>query len=365
MTIGDKDMTARCDAPSRQTAAVSAVRALMDYAIACGCDRDALLRTSGIQMADLLEEEHRVPLRAYVALMDAAKEATGDAAFALHFGESDAGLESTLACMTGIFSPTMADAFDSLKAPGQPRPQAEAADERYAITREGEDLWIVDTWNSDFRDGKESGFARFVSAARKLFPGLRFVKAVHFTHEEPFYRAEYDRIFDTQVVFSSDCNAMRMDASWLEQRPHTPSPHAFELAKRRAEAFLQRAADERSMRGRVEAVLADLLQKAHVSIDHVARTLGVSRHTLFRKLRAEGATFTSVRDAFRRKLAVEYLRDHKLGVNETSYLLGFSDPAAFSRAFKRWTGQSPSSLAPARGAASQPAHTARPQRSRA
>lgn len=67
----------------------------------------------------------------------------------------------------------------------------------------------------------------------------------------------------------------------------------------------------------------------------------MDRHTLFRKLKAEGVTFTQVLNELRRKLAIQYLRERKLVVNETSYLLGFSDPASFSRAYKRWTGHSP------------------------
>jgi len=48
-----------------------------------------------------------------------------------------------------------------------------------------------------------------------------------------------------------------------------------------------------------------------------------------------------VLNELRHKLAAQYLSERKLAVNETAYLLGFSDPAAFSRAYKRWTGHSP------------------------
>jgi AraC-like DNA-binding protein len=73
----------------------------------------------------------------------------------------------------------------------------------------------------------------------------------------------------------------------------------------------------------------------------IARQLGVSRQTLFRRLKAEGITFEKVLDELRHTMALKYLRDKKLSVNETAYLVGFSDPAAFSHAFKRWTGSSP------------------------
>jgi AraC-like DNA-binding protein len=73
----------------------------------------------------------------------------------------------------------------------------------------------------------------------------------------------------------------------------------------------------------------------------VAGKMGLSRQTLFRKLKAEGATFEKLLDELRCRLAVDYLRGRKVSVNETAYLVGFSEPAAFSRAFKRWTGMTP------------------------
>jgi AraC-like DNA-binding protein len=58
-------------------------------------------------------------------------------------------------------------------------------------------------------------------------------------------------------------------------------------------------------------------------------------------LKAEGATFEKVLDELRHKMALHYLSGNKVSVSETAYLVGFSEPAAFSRAFKRWTGSSP------------------------
>ena len=76
-------------------------------------------------------------------------------------------------------------------------------------------------------------------------------------------------------------------------------------------------------------------------IDAVASALGCSRNTLYRRLKMEDTTFEQVRDGLRRKRATAWMRSG-VSVKETAYRLGFSDPAAFSRAFKRWTGVSPS-----------------------
>jgi len=100
-------------------------------------------------------------------------------------------------------------------------------------------------------------------------------------------------------------------------------------------------------RQKVEQYVEPLLASGAVRIDEVARALGCSRQTLYRRLKAEGATFAGLVDGVRRRLALRLLRDEGVSVKEAAWRLGFSDPAAFSRAFKRWTGESPSA---ARGA---------------
>ncbi len=92
----------------------------------------------------------------------------------------------------------------------------------------------------------------------------------------------------------------------------------------------------------------------------IAGKLGLSRQTLFRRLRAEGVTFERVLDELRHTLALHYLQGQKVSVNETAYLVGFSDPAAFSRAFKRWTGSRPHWMRQSPGADENAAVQAKP-----
>jgi AraC-like DNA-binding protein len=99
-------------------------------------------------------------------------------------------------------------------------------------------------------------------------------------------------------------------------------------------------------RSEVERHLEPLLSDGPIGIDAVARALGLSRQTLYRRLRAEGATFGEVLEGLRRRLALKLIRDEGVAVKEAAWRLGFSDPAAFSRAFKRWTGRSPREMRP-------------------
>ena len=96
-----------------------------------------------------------------------------------------------------------------------------------------------------------------------------------------------------------------------------------------------------SFRRRVEAELEPRLAEGEIGIAPVARALGCSRQTLYRRLKAEGLTFGQVLDDLRRRRSLALVRDAARPVKEIAWRLGFSDPAAFSRAFKRWTGKSP------------------------
>ena len=91
----------------------------------------------------------------------------------------------------------------------------------------------------------------------------------------------------------------------------------------------------------VEKRIEILLEAGEARIERVASDLGLSRQTLYRRLKDEGVTFEDLLDKLRHRLALRYLREDRMSVKAASYRLGFSEPAAFSRAFKRWTGSSP------------------------
>jgi AraC-like DNA-binding protein len=217
------------------------------------------------------------------------------------------------------------------------------------FVRENGDVWMKFT-SQVYVDNPlltESGFARNVCGARALvasipnFANLTFPKAIRFTHAEPSYRAEYDRIFGVPLFFGSHMNALLVDEAILNLKLPRTNPYLSEIMSARAEELLKSLESSKTTRGRVENLLIPILHTGAASIDTIAVKLGLSRQTLFRKLKAEGITFEKVLDELRHKLALHYLKGKKVSVNETAYLVGFSEPAAFSRAFKRWTGTSP------------------------
>lgn len=98
-----------------------------------------------------------------------------------------------------------------------------------------------------------------------------------------------------------------------------------------------RAIDIRTYR----RVIAQLLPSGHPTIDQVADQLGLSRRTLQRRLLTKGLTYTDLVEQQHCGLACRYLKSQKLRIAEVAKVLGYNDPAHFSRVFKRWKKMSP------------------------
>jgi AraC-like DNA-binding protein len=94
---------------------------------------------------------------------------------------------------------------------------------------------------------------------------------------------------------------------------------------------------------RVRDVLLQRLEGSEPSQEEIAERLHMSARTLQRKLADSGTTYKEILDETRHALALAYLSAPQSSVNEVTYLLGFSSGSCFTRAFRRWTGQSPTS----------------------
>jgi AraC-like DNA-binding protein len=333
------------------TVAAGYPKALLDFAVSRGADRQMLIERSHICPGDLEDQDNRIPLANYMALLKAGIELCNEPALSLLFGEAVRTQDMSIVGLIGEafesaesgrrqmnrYVPLMLDADDGGTA------------DAIEFIRENGDVWMKFTGAVyvDYPLLTESGFARSVCGARALLASmpnsanLQFPKAIRFTHAEPSYRAEYDRIFGVPLFFGSHMNALLVDESFLNMKLPRTNPYLSEVLSARADELLKSLESSKTTRGRVENLLVPILHTGEASIDTIAVKLGVSRQTLFRKLKVEGVTFEQVLDELRHELALHYLNGKKVSVNQTAYLVGFSEPAAFSRAFKRWTGSSP------------------------
>ena len=327
---------------SELTIAAGLVRGLMELAVSKGASRAELAKRSGIDLEDLQDVDRRIAFAKYVALMRAGKELAGDPALALHYGEVNDMSEVSVVGLIAYACETMLEAMVQVNRYGRLVVEFDGPQDRFSVKRKDGGFWAVDNRDNpdEFPELTESTFARMICAPRR-FGVSQLAKAVHVTHPAPIYRAEYERIFGAPVTFDAGWNAVLLDEKWLNHKIALQPRYVFGILSEHADALLKSLENSKSTRGRVESLLMPVLHKGEASMDAVAEKMGLSRQTLFRQLKAEGTTFEKVLDDLRHQLALQYLRGKKVSVNETAYLVGFSEPAAFSRAFKRWTGVNP------------------------
>lgn len=337
-------------APPSVAASISA--RVIEFAVTKGAPRDALLRRSGISSSVLEEADARVPLAGHVALLRCAKTLCADPAFALHYGGAVNLAEVSLVGLIGYASETMLDAFAQLQRYSRLIMDIDLGSQaRFTLDRDAAGLWIVDNRPdpNDIPELTEVAFAQMVLGTRQ-FGDTPFVLDVEVTHQDPGYRDEYERLLGAPTAFGRNRNAMRIDEAWLTRRVAAQPRYAFAILAQHADALLAHLEAADTWSARVEKFLLPVLHKGDARMAAAAVGLGCSRDTLYRRLKSEGATFEQILDRLRRRMALDYLGGRKVSVNETAYLLGFSDPAAFSRAFKRWEGRSPREFRNARAA---------------
>jgi AraC-like DNA-binding protein len=163
---------------------------------------------------------------------------------------------------------------------------------------------------------------------------------VDIQHARPACAAEFYRVFCAPIEFGAADNRLCFDRSVMEA--HLPSANA-ELARINDQTVIDYLArfDRDNTAMRVRSRLIEQLPAGPPRQDSIARELNMSLRSMQRKLREEGTSFNELLDTTRRELAIHYVRETHRPLGEIAYLLGFSEPANFTRAFRRWTEVAP------------------------
>jgi AraC-like DNA-binding protein len=148
------------------------------------------------------------------------------------------------------------------------------------------------------------------------------------------------REFHGSVRFDAPVTAFEMPGSWLGHASPMTDPLSYRTSMQQLESLDRRLESDDHIVASVEQML-ETEPAATLSLAEAASRLHLSERTLTRRLCTHGTTYGEILEAHRRRQAETLLRDPHLGLAEIGHRLGYSDPANFGRAFRRWYGSSP------------------------
>jgi AraC-like DNA-binding protein len=184
--------------------------------------------------------------------------------------------------------------------------------------------------------------AATVAVAARSWIGSLDTFEAWFSHAEPADLSVYRSIFGAAPLhFGSVQDAVSFDRSLLDVPMKSADPKLNAVLRRHADHLISELPEPEWLTGKVRQLLLNLLPAGKTNADYVAARLGVSRRTLTRHLEREKATYKDLLEQARRELAYQYLASRSTDIQQIAFMLGYSETAAFSRAFRRWSGQSP------------------------
>jgi AraC-like DNA-binding protein len=300
-----------------------------------------------LREVDVRNPELRLPARVCYDAYARAAALTGNAAFGLHAGAharpSDLGLIHYLALSSQNLRQvvTLGTRYAALLCDELTLSLDESAsDSHVRFAAAGAPPVVM--------DALAAGLARTIGARLDLdapsIAGSRQrlpLKALHVAHARPPYAAQYEKLFGLEPVFRADHYAFVLPHEALDAPLLHADAEVREQLEQKAAELLRNRTAHRTWTARVYRVVREAVHEGQPTISDIARLLGTSRATLNRRLAHEQTTFSDILGRVRVDLGTHYLRTSSLSIAEISHALGFSEVAAFHRAFKRWTSENP------------------------
>ncbi|MFO0745589.1 MAG: AraC family transcriptional regulator [Myxococcota bacterium] len=321
---------------------------IVHSAAASGADPRALEAATGFRAASAEDPDLRIGIALESALWSEAERLTGDVDFGLHTAERIQPGAFDVLDYAVRTAPTLAAALERLARYN--RLEHDVAEFAMVDLADPPRTRVVHGFGAgrpgqaigQHRHSIEFTLASLVVIGTQL-AGRRLVPlAVELHHPRPPSSAEHERVFGCKPRFAAPENALELAAADLAAPVPAADPRLWRVIERHAEALLAaRPAPAQSMAARVAREVTAALGEGAPTLAAIAQRMRMSERSLQRRLKDEGVSFDGLVEGLRRELALSYLADPKVAISEVAYLLGYSEPSAFHRAFKRWTGTTP------------------------
>jgi len=320
---------------------VSAILPLLEYLGNEGFDLKTILDRVGIPKSALEDSKTRFPKGNFESLWQVASEATGDPAVALRV--STMVKANTLGIIGYLISASESgrNAFELVKGLTPLLWENVECD----LESDGEVAFFrcsIDCDPQASRFTMEYAIGLTVTMSRVLGAGRSDPLEARFSYPSPAYADEYERILRLPIRFDAGEDGVLFPISMMDSLNPSADAALSQLLERYAADQLAKIPTSARFPQRIRACILSMLPSGDLTADSVAAQFSMSNRTLRRRLQEEATSYQEILDDVRTELARHYLTKEKRGIDEVASLLGFSDPSAFSKAFRRWAGQTPS-----------------------
>lgn len=336
------------------TVAVYTTRSILQFAAHLGANVEAICAAAGLNPALLQTPDQWISGSLHLAVWREAVKQTGNEHLGLHLGEAFNLANFGIPGYVLLNCQTLGEAFEKIAR--YSRLLCQIAQVHVSVS-DGMVLFECDCGTvgivkscpcGDLRYLVECTFVSLLAATKALTGKQLRLSAARFQYAAPAKTAEYERIFQTDLQFSKSANRLVFEASCLNWPILSSNPALLALFEQQAEVMLVQINHSQSYSQQVMQTIAQRLKGDLPTINEIARELATSVRQLQRDLKTEGTSFQQLLNETRKELALRHLKDSTTPIHDIAFLLGFSEPSAFNRAFKRWTGDTPRGHRPLR-----------------
>jgi AraC-like DNA-binding protein len=309
-----------------------------------GCDSQKLFQQADLNPEMIKDPDARYPVKRMQRLWELAVEETGEEAFGILLAkEFQPGALQGLG-FAWLTSDTLRDAINRLVRYTNLITTAV----KWTLYDEKGKCCLVLEPTSDYLNDLvpasiDAGLAMAVQMCRlSAIPDMVPLQ-VDLSRKAPPNIKIYKDFFKAPVNFSAKQNALLFSQEQIEQSLIFANPNLARASDEVVQTYLDHF-EQGSIAQKVRTQIIEHLPSGRPSQEKVARSLCLSLRSMQRELQKEKITYKSVLEDTRKTLAKHYIKSSSRTIGEISYLLGFSEPSSFARAFKSWTGHTPAEM---------------------
>lgn len=303
-----------------------------------GVELDALLEEAGLSLGPMNNPNQRIDVSHMTQLWQAAARLSKDPCFTLRLADhAQADMFSGFG-LAIMFSDTIGDAVQKICRYST---VASSAANLEARTGENGGLEVVYRLHTAVAGEALEAFMACGERILKQMSNDRFRAAeIHFCHQKENHQDQFEAFFEAPVFFGAPEYKFVLDREILALPCYQSNPDLAHNIESWMNEYLA-SIDSTPLATKVRQLLLESIVDEPIDQNAIAKQLTMSTRALQRGLKQEGVSFRELLEDTRRDLAKKFLRQQELSLTEICYLLGFSDQSNFTKAFKRWTGNTP------------------------